>query len=396
MTAAGNGKAGAPLEVLIFTSSLSNGGAEKHAVRLANHLDPARFRVTVAVARGGGVYEPELAPHVRLEVLPTGEHRSSSVRLARGVLALRRFVAGRRPDVLCSVMDHANVVALAAVRGMRGRPATVACVQNSPVAKYQRTPGFVPRVMGRLMKLLYPGADRVVALSTGVARELAAMVPRAAPALRVIYNAGVDDALAREAAQPLPADAGGSGGEGPLVVACGRLTRQKGFDVLLPALARVRGRVPARLWIVGPGADQEALERQARELGLADSVRFLGFQRNPFAFMAAADLFVLSSRWEGFANVVTEAMACGAPVVSTDCPHGPGEIIQDGVNGLLVPPEDAPALAEAMVRMLEDPALRERLAAAGRVRAQRFHARRIAAEYGELFLDAAGRGGAGG
>jgi glycosyltransferase involved in cell wall biosynthesis len=133
------------------------------------------------------------------------------------------------------------------------------------------------------------------------------------------------------------------------------------------------------------------VERQAAGLGLADAVRFLGFQRNPFAFMAAADLFVLSSRWEGFANVVAEAMACGAPVVAADCPHGPGEIIQDGVNGLLARPGDPESLAAAMLRALEDPGLRGRLAAAGRVRSARFHAERVAAEYGALFAELAAR-----
>jgi glycosyltransferase involved in cell wall biosynthesis len=379
---------GRALHVVIFTSSLSNGGAEKHAVRVANHLDPARFRVTVAVARGGGAYEADLASRVRLHVLPTGTHRSSTLRLARAVLPLRRLLRAERPDVLCSVMDHANVAALAAVRGLRHPPATVACVQNSPAAKY-RAGGPLAAAMTGMIRHLYPRADAVVALSRGVGGEVAAMVPAAAPRIRVIYNAGVDEALFQGAAEAVP---GGTAGEGPLLVACGRLTRQKGYDVMLDALARVRRRVPARLWIVGDGEDRQALEARAGGLGLADAVRFCGFQRNPFAFMAAADLFVLSSRWEGFANVVAEAMACGAPVVAADCPHGPGEIIQDGVNGLLARTGDAESLADAVLRMLEDPALRTRLAAAGRVRSERFHADRVAAEYGALFAElAAGR-----
>ena len=374
------------VHVMFFTSALGGGGAEMHLLRVANHLDPARFRVSVAVARGGGVFEARLEPGVRLHVLATGTHRSSTVRLARAVLPLRRLVRAERPDVLCSVMDHANVAALAAVRGLRRRPATVACVQNSPVAKYHGG-GPLAAAMPRLIRVLYPGADRVVALSRGVAGEVAAMVPAVTPRLRVIYNAGVDEALFRGAAEPVPA---GARGEGPLVVAVGRLTRQKGYDVLLDALARVRRRVPARLWIVGDGAGRQKLERQAAALGVADAVRFCGFQPNPFAFMSAADLFVLSSRWEGFANVVAEAMACGVPVVAADCPHGPGEIIQEGVSGLLARPGDPESLAAAMLRVLEDPQLRARLAAAGRVRADRFHASRVAAEYGELFAAIAG------
>lgn len=376
---------------MFFTASLGGGGAEMHLLRVANHLDPARFRVSVAVTRGGGVYESRLRPGVRLHVLPTGTHRSSTVRLARAVLPLRRLLRAERPDVLCSVMDHANVAALAAVRGLRDAPATVACVQNSPAAKYQRTRGVLPAATAAMIRLLYPGADRVVALSRGVADEVAAMVPAVASRICVIPNAGVDETVVQGAGEPVD---GGRKGEGPLVVACGRLTRQKGYDVLLDALARVRRRVPARLWIVGEGADLPALELQAARLGVADAVRFCGFQPNPFAFMSAADLFVLSSRWEGFGNVVAEAMACGAPVVAADCPHGPGEIIEDGRSGLLARPGDPDSLAAAMLRVLEDPELRGRLAAAGRIRAQRFHADRVAAEYGALFTELAG-GGAG-
>jgi glycosyltransferase involved in cell wall biosynthesis len=385
------GEGGAPLHVMIYTSSLANGGAEKHTVRVANHLDASRFRVTVVVARGGGAYEGDLASGVRLHVLPTGRFDSATLRLVRSIAPLRRLLRAERPDVLCSVMDHVNVAALLAVRGLRHRPATVLCVQNSPVAKYVRTGGPMAAALRRLIPLLYPRADRIVALSTGVAEEIRAMVPAAAPRIRVIYNAGVDDALLRGASEPLPG--GAARGEGPLLVAVGRLTRQKGYDVMLDALARVRRRVPARLWIVGPGADQPALERQAAALGVLDAVHFWGFQRNPFAFMAAADLFVLSSRWEGFANVVAEAMACGAPVVSTDCPHGPGEIIQDGVSGVLARNEDAGSLAAAILRVLEDPELAARLAAAGRERSRRFRAEAVAAEYGTLFAEVAGKRG---
>lgn len=384
----GAGAAGAPLHVMIYTSSLANGGAEKHTVRVANHLDASRFRVTVVVARGGGAYEGDLAPGVRLHVLPTGRIDSATLCLVRSIPPLRRLLRAERPDVLCSVMDHVNVAALLAVRGLPHPPATVLCVQNSPVAKYVRTRGPMAAALRRLIPALYPRADRIVALSSGVAGEIAAMVPAAAPRIRVIYNAGVDDALLRGAAEPLPD--GAPRGEGPLVVAVGRLTRQKGYDVMLDALAQVRRRVPARLWIVGPGADQPALERQAAALGVLDAVHFWGFQRNPFAFMAAADLFVLSSRWEGFANVVAEAMACGAPVVSTDCPHGPGEIIQDGVSGLLARNEDAGSLAAAMLRVLEDPQLAARLAAGGEARSRRFRAETVAAEYGALFAEVAG------
>ena len=139
------------------------------------------------------------------------------------------------------------------------------------------------------------------------------------------------------------------------------------------------------LHILGDGELRESLARLAGELGIADRVTFLGFQRDPFRHMRKADIFVLSSLWEGFGNVLVEAMAMGAPVVSTDCPHGPGEIIKDGETGLLVPPGDDQPLAAALQRLIDDPMLRAKLGDAGQIRAQDFSAQRIGAAYAQHF-----------
>jgi glycosyltransferase involved in cell wall biosynthesis len=169
------------------------------------------------------------------------------------------------------------------------------------------------------------------------------------------------------------------------VVACGRLKALKGFSTLIDALAVVRERVPAHLWIVGEGEQRASLERKIARLGLGGCVRLLGFRPNPYRYMAAADVFALSSRFEGFGNVIVEAMACGAPVVSADCPYGPREIIEDGVNGILVEPASAASLARGILRVLEDKELKRRLASNGFERARDFEADSIAREYGELF-----------
>lgn len=387
------------IRLLFFTVSLGGGGAEMHTLRLLNHLDRHRFDVAMAVARGGGSYEADLQEDVALHVLDTGRFDSSTLRMYRAMRPLRRLVETYRPHVLCSVMDHASVPALYAMRGLTAPPRTVVCVQNSLQAKYERTMHPVRLLTRRMMARLYPQADRIVALSEGVADELRAMIPATRARTEVIYNAGWDDLVARRLAEPLPE----ARPEGPLIVACGRLTEQKGFPHLIDAIRQLRAHVPARLWILGDGPLRSSLEEQITRGGLADAVRLLGFQRNPFAYMAAADVFVLSSLWEGFGNVVVEAMACGTAVVSTDCPHGPGEIIEEGESGLLVPPGDAGALAAALQRVLRDPVLRDRLAAGGRARADAFHAAAIADRYGALFQQltatqqtaAVGRGGKG-
>jgi glycosyltransferase involved in cell wall biosynthesis len=133
------------------------------------------------------------------------------------------------------------------------------------------------------------------------------------------------------------------------------------------------------------------LQRQIARHGLSSCVRLWGFQENPHRFIAAADAFVLSSLWEGFGNVIVEAMACGVPVIATDCPHGPAEIITHRKNGLLVPPADSRAMATAILELLQDQPMRRRLAAAGQARSLDFAAHRIARCHGALFQRLAGQ-----
>jgi glycosyltransferase involved in cell wall biosynthesis len=145
------------------------------------------------------------------------------------------------------------------------------------------------------------------------------------------------------------------------VLGVGRLHRQKDFPTLLRAFATLRAQRPARLVILGEGAERESLEAMARELGIAEDVLMPGFVDNPAAWMRRAGVFVLSSAWEGFALVVLEALAVGCAVVSTDCPHGPREILADGIFGALVPVGDAGAMATAMAAALDAPPARARL-----------------------------------
>ena len=178
--------------------------------------------------------------------------------------------------------------------------------------------------------------------------------------------------------------------EGGFIVAAGRLIRQKGFDILLRAFAgseRARG---LKLAILGDGPLREPLLAEAARLGVADRVILPGFQANPWAWFARSRLFVLSSRWEGFGNVVVEAMACGAPVLVTDCDFGPREQVAHGVNGWITRTGDARALAEDMDLLLANPGLAARLGAAALERADDFDSHAITARYTDLFRDVAG------
>lgn len=374
------------LRVLFFLPSLGGGGAEMHLLRVANQLDRQRFTAAFAVAGGGGSYEGRLRPEIALRPLSTAraDSGSSTARIIRAIPPLRHLIKEWQPDLVCSLLDHANLAAILATRSLSRPPALIIGLQNTLSASHWRSRRPQSLIVRALAPRLYPLASQVLALSHGVAADAAACIPALRGRIAVIYNAGLDQALLEQAREPLPERA--ALGDAPLILACGRLTPQKGFHHLIDALAIVRRDLPAQLWIIGRGELRNQLERRAAALGLAPYVRFLGFQQNPFRYMAGADLFALSSEWEGFGNVIVEAMACGAPVVATDCPHGPGEIITHGINGLLVPVARPAALATALTRALGDPELRRALAAAGRIRANDFHAETIAGHYGDLFL----------
>lgn len=371
----------APLQVMFFLPQLGGGGAEMNAVRLAPGLLAAGITPVYAVARGPGSYAEFLPEGAREVILDTGRINSSTLRLIRARGPLARLIDARKPDVLCPVMVGPGIAALAAARRARHKPAKVLSIQNSLSVSHEQDAGLRERVELALIRRGFPAFDAAIALSSGVAEELRRIVPALRDRVEVVPNVGL----------PLPAQMATAlsqprcgGTDGCTLLACGRLTKQKDYPTLLRAFALLRGD-GLRLNILGDGELRESLQRLVSDLGLADRVTFLGFQRDPFSHMRAADIFVLSSRWEGFGNVLVEAMAMGTPVVSTDCPHGPAEIIADGKTGLLVPTGQPEALAAALQRLIDDPALRQSLGQAGQARARDFSAERVGAAYAAHF-----------
>lgn len=374
----------AKVKVLFFIPSLGNGGAEMHVLRVINALDRSKFNLMLAVGQTGGSYEADLANHVQLYSLNPAGIRSSTMRMVRAIAPLRKLLETEQPDVLYVALHHASFAAILACRHLKKRPKLIIGVQNPPLSEYQRHWHPIDRTIRWLISHLYTEADSIVALSQGVAAEIKTLVPGADRITEVIYNAGVDAHVLACAKEPLSQPELPQ--TEPLLVACGRLHEQKGFPYLLDALVQVRKVIPVHLWIVGEGYQRQILEQQIEQLGLANCVRLLGFQTNPYQYMAAANIFVLSSLYEGFGNVIVEAMACGAPVIATNCPYGPAEIIEDGESGLLVPPADAKALAQAILCLLTDPALKQRLIQQGQQRSQDFQATLIASAYADSFL----------
>lgn len=359
-----------PARIAVVLPALGAGGSERVISLLANHWAEQGRSITLVTFEPPGTppYYP-IDPRVTLRQLglpprPEVWHQGLRRTVARA-RALRRALRAADPELVLSFLTRTNILALLAARGL-DRPVIVS-ERNNP--ERQR---FGP-VWTWLRARTYPHADCLVTMTE---RALAALPPAERPRSRVIPN----PVMLPEGWRPRR--------DGRTIAAVGRLVGQKGFDLLLRAFAQVAPAHPDwRLVIWGEGEERAALERQRVELGLEGRVELPGITARPGEWVETADLFVLSSRFEGWGIVVAEAMAAGLPVVSFDCPFGPREMIRDGVDGLLVPDQDVAALAAALDRALGDPSLRARLAAAARVSAERFAPARVMAGWDSVVAD---------
>lgn len=332
--------------IAIYLPSLRGGGAERVMVTLVNGFARRGYAVDLVLGKAEGPYLPEVASGVR--VVDLGARR-----VVTSLPGLVRYLSRERPKAMLSALNHANVIALLA-RRFAGVPTRLVVSERAHLSlSLSGEPSRRARLMPWFMRHTYPWADGVVAVSGGVADDLAQAIGLPRKAIAVAYNPVVTDAMLRQAKAPLD-HPWFAPGQPPVVLGVGRLTVQKDFSVLLRAFAKLRARRPARLMILGEGELRPALEALARQLGIDADVALLGFRDSPYVYMHRAELFVLSSRFEGLPNALIQAMAFGTPVVSTDCPSGPAEILENGRWGRLVPVGDVDALAWAMQATLTE------------------------------------------
>lgn len=327
--------------IAIFLPSLDGGGAERAMVGLANGLNAAGEPVDLVLARAKGPYLAEVSSGIRIIDL-------QSDRALSALLPLVRYFRRERPRIMMAVMTHVALVAIVARMLARVAVPLLVSERISLAGTRSLTRSWSSWIMSKGVQTLYPRADRIVAVSEALADELRAALKVAPGKVQVLYNPVISPGFDELGDQPADHPWFQETTAIPVIFAAGRLHAQKGFDTLIEAFARVHRIRRARLLILGEGTDRAALVRMAEDLDVAGDVDFPGFAVNPFPAMKRANLVVLSSRFEGLPNVLIQAMACGIPVVATNCPTGPGEILENGKWGRLVPVDDVAEMAAAI------------------------------------------------
>ncbi|WLI15345.1 MULTISPECIES: glycosyltransferase [Pseudomonas] len=362
-------------KVLIILQDLGGGGAEKMMVRLAGALTDAGNDVTLLMLTGTGVNSARLDPRVKKVEL-------NSARSARAVPALARFLRRNRFDAQLAALTHVNVVAIAAA-ALSGTLARLHVSERNAFShdKYVN-PALKVRTAYLLAPLLYRLIPNpVICVSRGVAQDLVDSTITRPQDVTTADNPVLDNDF-RDKAPGRPNHPWLRQKSTPVIVAVGRLAQQKGFDVLIDAFARLAA-PSTRLIIFGEGALRTQLLEQATALGVADRFDLPGYTSDPLAEVAAADCFVLSSRFEGSPNALVEALSTGTPVVATHCPYGPQEILDNGAIAPLVAVDDPVALAQAIT--VELTLARDSKRQAARIDAA---ARFVSASAAQTYLDA--------
>ena len=366
--------------VLFVIPSLAGGGAERVILHILKYIDRSRFEPHLAVFEKHGELVSEVPYDIQVEKLK--ERRSLyGLQWLVVIFKLTGLLKKRKIDAVVSFMWYTNLVVLIARILSRVSVGVVVSERYGLSVSFE---GKIAELLRRLIiRFFYPGANAVIVNSMEMGNQISQMVHMPKGKIITIYNpvdlARIAQLKEESAEHPWFRESF------PTVIGIGRLTRQKGFDYLIRAIRILKDNgIECRLALLGKGSEEENLKRLASELGVSDRVLFAGFQQNPYKYLARSTVFALSSLYEGFPNVLLEALSLGIPSVATRCPTGPEELIADGINGLLVPPADERALAEAIKRLLLDEDLRKRLSDAGKKRAEDFGVEKIIKQYEEV------------
>jgi len=340
---------------MFFYWFLRDGGIEKVFTGIANNFssDP-KNKISFALMAATGHFLSFIRPAVK--VIDLGLKPFGIIDHIKCILKLTKTIRQERPDFIITGQPAANIsVVLAKLFSGTGKKTKVIISEHSPILMWltNRKNNFLLKLILRLaIIILYRFADRVIVVSDFLISDLSktALMPKRR--IRRIYNPVITPELMEKAGQnanhPWLLEK-----SGPVIIAVGRLSKQKNFPLLLKGFALARTEHPAlRLIILGDGPERQELEKLASALSIADAISMPGFDKNPYAFLRHADIFILSSNFEGLPTALIEALACGTPVISTNCPSGPSEILEGGRYGLLIPVEDAESMKSAILNIL--------------------------------------------
>ncbi len=352
--------------IALLLPNLRGGGAQRVMITLANEFAKRNFQTDLVLVKQIGPFSKYVSSDVNVFDL-------NATRALTSLPGLVQYLRQRSPCGLLSTLAGTNVVA-ALSHLISGSEATLALRETNPVSiASNRYSSLKGKVIHLFLFWAYRYADYVIGISKGMTNDIVDVFGLPSNKTVTIYNP-------LDPTQRSHTNTNGEdiiSGDTPTVLGMGRLVVEKDFSTLIRAFSRVRSERSSRLYILGEGENRRTLEKVAESCGVQSDVHMPGFAEDPFAYMKSADVFVLSSRWEGFGNVLVEAMACGTPVISTDCPTGPSEILENGKWGQLVPVGDEEAMAEAIRTTLDgaqdsiDPTRR----------AEDFHVKGIADKY---------------
>lgn len=327
---------------------LHGGGAERVIVNLANEFAKQGIKVDIVLNYLAGSYLSEVSSKVRVVNLNSARGRDGF-----GILQLTNYLRKEKPDALLATTHFSNERAILAKLLSGSSTKIFVREANHLLTRAKNEPQKTMRLVPLATRLSYPLADGIIAVCNGVADNLVEITNLPSERIKVIYNPTVTPNLLLKGKEKIE-HPWFEEGEPPVILGVGRLTKQKDFPTLIRAFAKVKEVKPARLMILGQAWNNPDSQVMSliKKLNLEKEVALPGFQKNPYPYMAQADVFVLSSRWEGLSNALIEAMALGTPVVATDCPGGSAEILGSGKYGELVPVGDSDVMAQAILKIL--------------------------------------------
>lgn len=352
------------MKLAFFVPHFDDGGVERSTIRLAEEVVRRGGEAVLIALHDTGKMLPLWPDAENIRIL---HRRSTFVAIPRITRLLRR----EKFDAVISAQDHANVAAVLARKLSRRDVPLILTERLSLRAAMDARGWFRRNVLRSLVAWLYPRADAVVANSQDGAREVESVLGWSTGRVNAIYNPTVNDSI-EEFAKEETDDPWFEPASAPVIMGLGRLVEQKDFTTLIRAFAEVHKSVDSRLVIFGDGALRDPLKQLASELGINEHVRIEPFVGNPYKYLSRAAVFVLSSLYEGLPNALIEAQACGVPTVSTDCPTGPREILENGRLGMLVPMGDSELMTEAIIEIMSNRVLAKEYVELANKRLDRF------------------------